>query len=380
MPFCKTHRRVGVLCASAVILLSGCSEEPVRTYRAPKDSAQPVAVLASGETAPTPNAASAPSMAPAGEMPHLHWDLPAGWEEQPAGERRMASFTVNGEGVPPADIAIIPLPLLNSREADIVNLWREQLNLAPVEDAELAGMSESVQVGEETAKLYELLSDQPILEDKHKARILVAMLPKDGVTWFFKITGEAELVANQKNAFKSFLKSITFHYESHDSGPVAAAPAASAPANSGAVASGGAEGATWQAPASWQVVPTTPELLAKFSAGTGSSAANITISRFPGDVGGLFANVNRWRGQIQLAPITEAELPSLVTLVDVLGGRATLVDMTNDKAATGNQRLIAAIVSRDGQSWFYKMMGDAGTVGREKDAFVQFVQSVRYSP
>jgi hypothetical protein len=121
-------------------------------------------------------------------------------------------------------------------------------------------------------------------------------------------------------------------------------------------------------------------LLAKYTMGSDTAKAELTISKFPGDVGGMLANVNRWRGQIQLPALSEAELSNAVTLVDVLGGRATLVDMTNDKATSGNQRLIAAIVSRDGQSWFYKMMGDAGTVGREKDAFVQFVQSVRYSP
>ena len=37
-----------------------------------------------------------------------------------------------------------------------------------------------------------------------------------------------------------------------------------------------------------------------------------------------------------------------------------------------------ASVPRDGQTWFYKMMGDDATVAREKDAFVKFVQTARY--
>lgn len=382
MSFCTVHRSVGVLCAGAAILLSGCSEEPVRTYRVPKDSAQPIAITASGAapSASSANTTSPAPTAPAGEMPHLHWDLPAGWEEQPAGRMRVASFNVKGEGVPAADVSIIPLPQLTGKETEFVNLWREQLNLAPVTEAELKGMAEAVAIGDGKGTMFEMASEQAMLEEKHKVRILAAMLEEGGITWFFKMTGEEALVTKQKDAFKSFLKSITFHYEAHDSAPVASAPAASATANSGAVASGGAGGATWQAPASWQNVPATTMLLAKYSLGSEAAKGEVTISKFPGDVGGVLANVNRWRGQIQLPALSEAELANAVTVVDVLGGRATLVDMTNDKAASGNQRLIAAIVSRDGQSWFYKMMGDAGTVGREKDAFVQFVQSVRYSP
>jgi hypothetical protein len=31
--------------------------------------------------------------------------------------------------------------------------------------------------------------------------------------------------------------------------------------------------------------------------------AEVTVSAFPGDTGGLLANLNRWRGQIGLEPV-----------------------------------------------------------------------------
>jgi hypothetical protein len=60
----------------------------------------------------------------------------------------------------------------------------------------------------------------------------------------------------------------------------------------------------------------------------------------------------------------------LATPLDPAISRATLVDMTNS-----GKRLIGAIVPRDGQWFFYKMMGDESAVAPQKDAFVAFAKS-----
>ena len=41
-------------------------------------------------------------------------------------------------------------------------------------------------------------------------------------------------------------------------------------------------------------------------------------------------------------------------------------------------RGVASILARVGDTWFYKQMGDAALVEKEKAAFVQFVQTVKY--
>lgn len=43
-----------------------------------------------------------------------------------------------------------------------------------------------------------------------------------------------------------------------------------------------------------------------------SGPIEVAISRFPGDVGGMLANVNRWRGQVGLPPTTEAEFAEMI--------------------------------------------------------------------
>ena len=41
-------------------------------------------------------------------------------------------------------------------------------------------------------------------------------------------------------------------------------------------------------------------------------------------------------------------------------------------------RLVGVVVSQPGQTWFYKLMGDAKVVESQKAAFTQFVQGVKY--
>jgi hypothetical protein len=120
-------------------------------------------------------------------------------------------------------------------------------------------------------------------------------------------------------------------------------------------------------------------LLAKYSVAEGDTSADITISFFPGEVGGVLANVNRWRGMVGLPPLATDGLDKATESLDVPGGKAILVDVNGKSAKTGKEsRLIGVIWPREGQTWFYKLAGDPSIVDKENAAFRKFVQSVRY--
>ncbi|MBX3360308.1 MAG: hypothetical protein KF912_15200 [Phycisphaeraceae bacterium] len=69
----------------------------------------------------------------------------------------------------------------------------------------------------------------------------------------------------------------------------------------------------WRAPAAWRHVPgERPMRLATYEMQGPSGPIEVAISRFPGDVGGMLANVNRWRGQVGLPPTTESELADMI--------------------------------------------------------------------
>jgi hypothetical protein len=269
---------------------------------------------------------------------------------------------------------------------DLINISREKAGLPPLKDDEVSRLVESVDVGGDKAALIDFTSAMSTGTNTSPGRIMLTVLPHGGITWFFKLSGDSAVVTAQKPALIDFLKSVSFmkgaegagqgqHFastnEKQASDTVPPAPAIPRPANSNLP--------EWQVPASWKEVPPSEMLLAKFTGGNDDGSADITVSAFPGDVGGTLANMNRWRGQIGLAPVAESDLEKLTTQLDVLGGKAILIDMTGQNPRTAKPaRLVGVIWPRGGQTWFYKMLGDPAAVGREKDAFTKFVQSVHY--
>jgi hypothetical protein len=122
-------------------------------------------------------------------------------------------------------------------------------------------------------------------------------------------------------------------------------------------------------------------LLAKYVVGPeGKAGAEITISAFPGDTGGIEANVNRWRRQIGLQGVSGEELQQLLSPLELSEGTATVVDMAGTSMDQGEpSRLVAATVPRGGETWFYKLLGPESLVASQKEAFLEFVRSADYS-
>lgn len=333
-------------------MLAGCQRAEIEVYSVPK------------ETAFTTSAS-------------LHWELPSGWQEVPASGMRAASFLVKGEGSLIADVSIVPLSGRAGSELDNLNRWRGELGLGPITADELPAAGQDVTVCDSQGRLFDIVSGEARLEGRFKERTLAAMTEHGGQTWFFKMRGEADLVAREKDKFIAFLKSIDFH---HGEASAAATPSTPAPAVASTEAETARELPQWQIPPGWETEPPTMMVLAAFKVGGGQDGgAKVQVSSFPGDTGGAHANVNRWRAQVGLGPITPEQLPQETAKLDLAGGQAIVADMTGKDAKTGRPtRLIAAIVPRGGHTWFYKLTGDPGVVAEQKEAFLGFVQSARY--
>jgi len=136
---------------------------------------------------------------------------------------------------------------------------------------------------------------------------------------------------------------------------------------------------TWTVPAGWQEGPLAQFLVAKYViAGANGTTAAVNISSLAGDGGGLLPNVNRWRTQLGLAPMAETDLANLPT-IDASGTKATLIEFSGTDARSGKPaQLVGVVLPLNGQTWFYKLMGDATVVAQQKDALVKFVQSAKY--
>jgi len=143
----------------------------------------------------------------------------------------------------------------------------------------------------------------------------------------------------------------------------------------------GGSNSIWTIPPGWKQIDPGAMLFAKFSIASGDGNADVNVSSLAGEGGGLLANANRWRHlQLGLEEVDQTGLEKLVSTFDANGNQATLVDFTGTDSKTGKPaRLVGAIVPQNGQTWFYKLMGDGQIVAQQKDAFIKFIQSANYS-
>ena len=346
----------------SLALLPGCGRGEVQTYIAPKDPAAPPPTASQMAMGQAPDSGPAP----------VHWKLPQGWLELPPAQMRVGSFSVTGDKDQKAQVSIIPLAGTAGGDLENVNRWRGQVGLGRVDQAGFEKLIEPVQVAGRPGQLFDLVGTPP--DENKQMRMLSAVLHRGGTAWFFKMMGDDALVASQKPVFIEFLKNISFDPDGAHAQMAAAPAAAPAPA---AASSPGQDGKpAWTVPAGWQEQAPGSMQMAKFTTATAQGGkAEISVVMLAGDAGGTLANVNRWRGQLGLPPVTEAELSKLVTPLDIEGAKASLVDVNAEQSG---RRLVAAVVSRAGATWFYKMVGDAAAVAKEKARFVLFVQGVKY--
>ena len=352
------------------LLAAGCSREMdgITQYKAPKEVA-----------AAKPQVPSAPSAGwfvkltgPANDLaPQLasfvqfvskfkitangepQWQLPPGWKQVPPGEldpalaqARFATLRIE-ETKPPLDVTVTTLPSSDpTSEAYIqqnFNRWRTQVGLAPLQGPDwIAKARES---GE-----------------------LSIFGTEDGFLVFVKLTGPGP-------------KSEAAESESDAASPEVSTYAALVPFVPGGMervrpeeppeppTAPAAPPFQFTAPEGW--TPTSKPLASvAFTRTDGEKTADLTVIRLSG--GGSFgANVNRWRGQIGLEPVDEKEIESQP--LEVAGSSARLVELQGEKDA-----LLTVIIPQDRVQWFVKLMGDKDLVLKERDAFLKFVQSIKF--
>lgn len=318
---------------------AGCQREEIQVYTVPKEK-------------PTRPAGVTEPVLPKAR-PQVSWTLPMEWKETGPGQMSVASFAVNGSGGAEAQVTITPLTRLAGRDTEIVNMWREQVGLEPLSREDVARQFQTVEVGGEPGKLFEIAGTPE--GGSGSTRIVTAMVHRSDASWFYKLAGDAALVKAQKPVFIQFLKSIRLKESvaaGDDSTPPAPKP-------------------NWSVPGRWKELAAGQMQVARFAVPEHRGAkAEVFVSVFDSDTGGTLANVNRWRRQIGLAEVQPGDLASLVSPLDPKNPDAILIDMTNS-----NKRLLGAIVPRRGSFWFYKLLGDAEAVSAERDALVAFAKS-----
>ncbi len=154
------------------------------------------------------------------------------------------------------------------------------------------------------------------------------------------------------------------------------------PAGHPSIGDGNTMGATsmpreisWKVPEGWQEqAPSEMRVGSFLIKGDKGQQVDMSVVPLSGEAGGDLSNINRWRGQISLGPITEADLPGQSQKITPGGRAMLLVDFANQ-----SKRLMAAIYHREGRTWFFKMMGDETTVTAAKPKFMQFLKTIKFN-
>lgn len=349
------------------------AEDQIQTYVVPKEHP--------AQSQPAP----ADSTMPASDIPvnsgHITWKTPGTWKELEPTSIRIGNFAVQGQDGQKAEVAIFSFPGAVGTELENVNRWRNELKLPPIDADKI--VSEPVTVDSSPGKLYEIAGTD-------KSTVVVS-LPRNGSTWFIKLRGDKDVVADAEPVFRDFLKTVRFGASTGQPPADAALAAASAgpnphgdlTGNVAAPAPATVEVATGElkmaVPSNWIEQDPGPMIFKRYAVQNGQGPAVVTVSTFPGDVGGTFANVNRWRTQMSLPPIAQDQLADVTKAVATAGGKGTMVDFTGTDSRNGQPgRLIAVEVPHGDGTWFYKLSGGSAAVEKEKEIFLKFVKSVRY--
>ena len=133
---------------------------------------------------------------------------------------------------------------------------------------------------------------------------------------------------------------------------------------------------TWQAPSHWEQLPSSAMRRGSYKVTNDQGeTADISVIAFPGDVGGLPANLNRWRSQVGLARLPDAEVQATIEHQDTPYFHLDFVNYLGEAEGVPS-RVAGAIMSHGGESWFFKIMGPVGVVDAELSAFRAFLQTV----
>ncbi len=325
----------GLMAAVLSIFLTGCGRSEIQVYRVPKEIR------------------TAPAFPQASES-QIAWATPQGWNEQPSSGMRLGSFAVPGPaGKAGADVSIVQLTGEAGGTLANINRWRSQLELGAISETQMARQVTQFSVNGIQATMVDLLSSKPVGDPPQVTRMLAVMIPQDASTVFVKMTGEEHMVTSQKAKFLQLVSSIRF---SKTAPPPAIA-------------------AQWKAPPHWKAQPLTAMRKGSFLiTGENNSRAEVSITSFGGMAGGILANINRWRGQIGLAAISEPDLEKNAETTHIQGHHITIVNM----AGKGGQRILGAITPHGEETWFFKISGDDQLVQSQKPALIEFLKTVKF--
>ncbi len=345
------HCASGLLCLAIAVGTTGCGQsDDIRSYTVPRPAGRAERILAAIVPGRDQTWFFKAADAPEKIEPHAdafrqliqsirfvgteparpEWTLPAGWRQQEGSGMRFATIQFGGDE-DPLELTVIPLPTPDgdseSYTMSNINRWREQIGLAPITADALDAESEQISLDSKTARIVDMVGER-----------------RGGM-----------------------------------GRPRSTVPQADSPGAVSQRPERGALSLRYDTPEGWQPAPAGGMRQAAFRITGGKQQAELTAIVLGPEAAALLPNVNRWRRQINLQPITQQAMEQdLLKPVDVDGRPGHFLYLVGPEEATRRQAILGVIVVDEARTWFFKMRGDAALVGRQQENFQAFIASVEF--
>jgi hypothetical protein len=137
--------------------------------------------------------------------------------------------------------------------------------------------------------------------------------------------------------------------------------------------------ASWTKPDSWTEKTLSEMRLGSFEvAGPNDETADVSVTAFPGDAGGVESNVNRWRGQVHQPTLEGDQLAQSWQEETVDGVPTIIVDLQTPDGTEKASAILGAVMRNADRTWFVKMTGPPDLLKNQKDNFLRFVHSFHF--
>ena len=118
----------------------------------------------------------------------------------------LASFALADADGGKADLTVSVFRGVSGGLLANVNRWRGQIGLADVEEVELTKLIRPLDEKAGSATLVDMTGER----NGQKTRIIGAVVPKNGRTWYYKIMGSERVAEQEKAAFLKFLQTVRY--------------------------------------------------------------------------------------------------------------------------------------------------------------------------
>ena len=129
----------------------------------------------------------------------------------------------------------------------------------------------------------------------------------------------------------------------------------------------------WSAPSHWEQTNISPMRLASYNIPYDAGNGDLSVTNFSGDGGGLLANVNRWRGQLDLSPLTIDKLTDEVYLGQSSMGEYKMfkvINLNNESTA-----FLCSIFEIGKSTVFIKLVASLSGINQLEEEFKVFCSS-----